>query len=72
MENKILNIVSSFLNKSSEEIKNILDKECVWDSLQKVEIIITIEEEFDVLFEQEEIAEIDTIAKLINKTKEKI
>ena len=72
MEEQVLNIVSSFVGKSIEELKNSINSDGVWDSLQKVEIVIALEDEFDVAFGQEEIAEINTISDFINKIQGKI
>lgn len=64
MEERVLNIVSSFVGTSADELKNKIDTEGVWDSLQKVEIVIAIEDEFDISFTQEEIAELKTINQI--------
>ncbi len=72
MEEQIINIVSSFVGKSAEELKELINEEGVWDSLQKVEIIIALEDEFDIAFTVEEIAGINTIAQIVNKIREKI
>lgn len=72
MEERILDIVSNFVNVSTDELKKLITKEGVWDSLQKVEIIIALEDEFDITFNQEEIAEINTISDFINKIQGKI
>lgn len=72
MEEKILNIVSSCVGTSVEELKKHMDVECIWDSLQKIEMIITIEEEFDISFTPQELAEINTISQIISKVQRKI
>lgn len=72
MEEQVLNIVSSFVGLSVDELKKDIESEGIWDSLQKVEIIIAIEDEFDISFTQEEIAQINTIAQIINKIQGKI
>ena len=72
MEEQVLNIVSSFVGLSVDELKKNIEAEGLWDSLRKVEIIIAIEDEFDISFTQEEIAEINTIAQIINKIQGKI
>jgi acyl carrier protein len=38
-----------------------------WDSLNHLNLIIALEEEFDILFEPEEIAEMTSIQKIISK-----
>ena len=64
MEN-VLEIVASVMRKDEAYLKENLDTENLWNSLTKVEIILSIEEECDVLFEQEEVKEITTLRKLI-------
>ena len=64
MEN-VLEIVASVMHKDAGFLKENLDTENLWNSLTKVEIILSIEEECDVLFEQEEVKEITTLRKLI-------
>lgn len=72
MEEQVLNIISSFVGISPDELKKCIESERVWDSLQKVEIVIALEDEFDITFTQEEIAEINTISQIINKIQGKI
>ncbi|MDR0603981.1 MAG: acyl carrier protein [Bacteroidales bacterium] len=38
-----------------------------WDSLGHLNLIVALEEEFDVLFEPEEIAEMTSVQKIISK-----
>lgn len=72
MEEQILEIVASFVGKTKEDLKKSINKEGVWDSLQKVEIIIALEDEFDITFTQEEIADINTISQIISTIQGKI
>ncbi len=64
MEN-VLEIVASVMRKDEAYLKENLDTENLWNSLTKVEIILSIEEECDVLFDQEEVKQITTLRKLI-------
>ena len=72
MEEQVLNIISSFVGISPDDLKKCIESEGVWDSIQKVEIVIALEDEFDITFTQEEIAEINTISQIINKIQGKI
>ena len=72
MKDQILRIISSFVDIPMEELEKSIDTEGVWDSLQKVEIIIEVENEFDISFTQDEIAEINTISQIINKIQGKM
>ncbi len=64
MEQKIIKIVSSITKVSEDELANNINKEGFWDSLKKVEIIIALEDEFDITFTQEEIAGMKTISNI--------
>ncbi len=72
MENKIINIISSVTSIPEDELKKNTDDENLWDSIQKVEIVLGIEEEFDIMFEQEEIANMTNIANICKITGEKL
>lgn len=72
MEEKIYDIISAITNISKEDLKNSVNTENLWESFQKVEIVLGIEEEFDIFFEQEEIAEMITISDIFEITKRKI
>lgn len=63
---KIIEIVAAITKKTEKFLEENLDVENMWDSLTRVEIILTIEDEFNILFEQEEVAQITTLKKLIN------
>ena len=72
MKEEVLNIVSAFVEVSAADLEARINEEGVWNSLQKVEIVIAIEDEFDITFTQEEIAETNTISQLIDKIQGKI
>jgi len=61
----VLEIVASVLRKDVDFLKANYDAEDLWNSLTKVEIILTLEEECDILFEQEEVKEIKTLRDLM-------
>ncbi len=72
MEEKVINIISSITKIKEVELKNSLDKENLWNSLNRVEIIIAIEDEFDISFSQEEISEMKTISQIYEAIKGKM
>ena len=72
MEEKVINIISSITKIKEDELKNSLDKENLWNSLNRVEIIIAIEDEFDISFSQEEISEMKTISQIYEAIKGKM
>ena len=62
----VLEIVASVMRKDVDFLKANLETEGLWNSLTKVEIILTLEEELDILFEQEEVKAIKTLRDLVN------
>ena len=62
---RILELVASVMKKDVEFLKANLDTENLWNSLTRVEILLTIEEEFDIFFDDEDIKRIKTINQLI-------
>ena len=72
MEDKILEIIADGIKINKEELLNNLDSKEIWDSLVRVEILFAIEEEFDIVFSEEELAEITTPAILYNAVLNKV
>ena len=72
MEDKILEIIADGIKINKEELLNNLDSKEIWDSLVRVEILFAIEEEFDIVFSEEELAEITTPAILYNAVINKV
>ena len=62
---RILELVASVMKKDVEFLKTNLDTENLWNSLTRVEILLTIEEEFDIFFDDDDIKRIKTINQLI-------
>ena len=60
MEKQIIEIISEILHLDEDMLKERMDDHTVWDSLQRVEILFAVEDEFDVQFTQDEIAEMAT------------
>ena len=56
MEDKILEIMIEVLKISREMLLNNFDNKEIWDSMSRVEILFALEEEFNVFFEEEELA----------------
>ncbi|MBQ3754692.1 MAG: acyl carrier protein, partial [Clostridia bacterium] len=62
---RILELVASVMKKDVEFLKANLDTENLWNSLTRVEILLTIEEEFDIFFDDDDIKRIKTINQLV-------
>jgi len=72
MKEKAVGLMAEVAKKSSDEILECMDETKLWDSLLHVELIVALEAEFDVFFEQEEIAEMDTPNKVLEHLVSKV
>jgi acyl carrier protein len=72
MNEKIFKIISEISKKSISEIETNKDEKGLWDSFSHVELIIALETEFNVFFEQEEIAEMNTPTRIIEYIGKKV
>ncbi len=66
MEKRIIKIISEILNIDSELIKieDTPDTIEEWDSLKQMNIIISLEEEFDIIFNDEQIEQLRSIKSI--------
>lgn len=71
MENKIIEIISTITKINKAELVEKVDVEKLWESMVHVEIVIALEEEFDIVFTQDEIGNMTTILKIIDTVKAK-
>jgi len=71
MKEKILEIVSQVLNIKADE--NTSQTNCAeWDSLRHLNLVIELEEAFDVQFEPEEIATMKSVVAIETVLKTKL
>jgi len=71
IENKVIEIFSTILNKQISIEDNIsMNNTEEWDSLKHIEIIITLEEELDISFNNEDISNLTSIKTIIEKIQE--
>ena len=68
MENKVLEIVSNILQVdiSSISLDTSIDNTPKWDSLKQMQIVIAIEEEFEVRISDDDLIEANSIHKLVS------
>lgn len=64
MDKKIIEIVAKITNKDEAYLVSHTEEQGLWDSLKLVEMIFALEDEFDIMFEESEIAEMKTINKI--------
>lgn len=67
MENKIKNVMSIVFGIDSSEINNETSPDSIdkWDSLSHMNLIVALEEEFNIEFEVEEISELMNIKSIL-------
>lgn len=59
-----MKFIADSLKISEEELLNSQDSKELWSSLQWLEIVFSIEEEFDIQFDPDELKELKTPRKL--------
>lgn len=67
MNIKILEIIAKVSKKSVTDVELELGSEGLWDSFSHLELVLALEEEFNIMLEPEEIAEMKT-PKLVLET----
>lgn len=71
MEKQIVQILSELFGKEIKEGEEFsVYTEKGWDSFKHIEIIMTLEEEFDISFSPEDISQLKSLSKIIEKVKE--
>ncbi len=73
MENRIKKVMSDILNIDVSSINDNTSPENIesWDSLKQMNIIVALEEEFDIEFSDEEIGEMLNYRLILEVLKEK-
>jgi len=72
MENEILKIISDATRVNIKEIKKNIDSNNIWDSLIYIELIISLEDNFNISFDESEIDQMKTPRKVIKCVSGKI
>lgn len=71
MEDKVIEIISKVTKLSVSDLKASPNEKDLWDSLKHMEIVLALEDEFDITFENEEIANTKTVNLMIATVKNK-
>lgn len=71
MEDNVLKIVACVMRKDLSEVKSSLNDADFVDSLQKMEIIFSLEEQLSISFNPEDISEFKSINDLLRIVKNK-
>ena len=72
MEQQFLSILAEVLKTSNEDLLVRFDDKTIWDSMQRVEVIFALEDEFGVQFSEEELAESITPKRLCDTLFKKV
>lgn len=71
MKEKLANLLSTLLNKTIGANEDIdMQSEPLWDSMKHIEIIMTVEEEFNIAFAAEDIPYLTSKSKIERKLAE--
>ena len=72
MENKLIEIVAEALEIDQDEARNdlILDPEDNWDSIAMLSVIASIDEEFDIQLDGDELAACTSLLQILNLLKD--
>lgn len=65
MEEKVIQIISERTNHTAEYLSQHQTEQKLWDSLQRIEIVLALEEDFDLMFEPEEIEAMFDVQNII-------
>ena len=65
MEEQVLEIMAGILKTDREALQASLDSRELWDSMLRIEVVLAMEEEFDLRFDEDQLAELDTPRKLL-------
>ena len=72
MKDKVLGIVAEITKNSLDDIQTHYNDTNLWNSLTRVELIMTLEDEFNIEYSDEEIALMNTPCMVVEKTLERI
>ncbi len=72
MNESIIKFIGDFMNMSAEKLLEGLDRNDLWSSLLWMEIVFSLEEEFDIQFEESELGQLTTPRKLCQAAEQKI
>lgn len=64
MKERILAIVAEILKLEEEVLRENYGNKDIWDSVQRVEILFAMEDEFEVLFDEDELSALTTPQEL--------
>ncbi|MBS5632195.1 MAG: acyl carrier protein [Clostridiales bacterium] len=72
MREEIITVISAVTGLSIEQLSNKSAYERPWNSLTHVELVIALEDKFQIFFEPEEIANMTSVDLVIEETERKV
>lgn len=72
MEEKVFQLIAEVLNLDREKLRENYNNEAIWDSIQRVEILFSIEDEYTIVFGEEELVALNTPRKLVEAVARKV
>ncbi len=72
MEERLISVISSTLNITSDELREHFDSKDIWESLSRVEVVFAVEDEFGIQFDEDELARAVTPALFCEITMRKV
>ena len=72
MKEKIIPIIAEITKIEQTELLENMDTAKLWDSMKQIEVILALEEEYGIQFEQNELAELTTTGKIVDVLQRKV
>ena len=72
MKEKIISIIAEITKIEQTELLENMDTAKLWDSMKQIEVILALEEEYGIQFEQNELAELTTTGKIVDVLQRKV
>lgn len=72
MEDQIFKLISEVLKIDSEKLLAGCDNEDIWDSIQRVEVLFALEDDFGIVFSEEELSGLNTPQKVLEAVVRKV
>ena len=72
MINDVIEVISKITKLSTDELKNNLDKDNLWESFSHIEIIMELESKYNLRFSEDEIADMHSINSIVNVLESKL
>lgn len=70
IEEKVREILEILLEHKITDSNVSQETEELWDSLKHLEIIVTLEEEFEIKFDENDIAKLNSMTAIVDKIRE--